>query len=571
MKFIEVVREGIVMERGTPWAKALKPGKFYLVNEMIVQQLSKLMPTHINRIHSLGRYYQEYRGQDLNGKSLLVWRHGGIGDLMFMMPPLRLLRKLYPDCKLHVAIGGKYMDIYKDVFYVDFLHQLPLDRDLMESVDYHLMFERVIEGNPKAEQLNAYDLFLNRFGFDFTKVPAREKLPDIFLTDSEKKAAEEFLQRHKVTKEDLLIGIQIATSTPIRTYPYQKLIDVMDMLMRNEKIKIMLFGSGSQANITGPIIEGFKQHAPDRIIDGPANNMSLKASMAVASHCDVIVAPDSAMIHVAGGLRVPVVGLYGPFPAVLRMKYYHHAIGLNACPVCAPCFIHDSDPCSKGDPSPCFSLLDPQKICFAVEHLLNKTQGISIPEIKSMMGSVFYQVQEIAKKHMVGKGLDVGCGYHQHPEGIEIKRIDVDPMMEPDEVANFFSDEFKQNDPLDFIVCSFVLNTPDDLRDFVLRADRILRPGGNLIIFVGDAPSLKGRKADAVRSSFTGSFLASELDRPAIMEVFEGFPDYHLADEVEPDLKEDEVIDLFESKYGRLTIWTKQNERSDPDTETPEA
>ena len=41
--------------------------------------------------------YKPYNGQDLTNKTLLVWRSGGIGDLLFIQPNLVYLKNKYPS------------------------------------------------------------------------------------------------------------------------------------------------------------------------------------------------------------------------------------------------------------------------------------------------------------------------------------------------------------------------------------------------------------------------------------------------------------------------------------------
>ena len=100
-------------------------------------------------------------------------------------------------------------------------------------------------------------------------------------------------------------------------------------------------------------------------------HISLKDSIAFANEMSVIIAPDSSFIHIAGALRVPVVGLYGCFPSLLRMRYYKDAIGIDTNVPCSPSFIHGHAPCYRGDPPPCFSVISVKNILDAVDHLLN--------------------------------------------------------------------------------------------------------------------------------------------------------------------------------------------------------
>jgi len=60
----------------------------------------------------------------------------------------------------------------------------------------------------------------------------------------------------------------------------------------------------------------------------------------LASKSKVVVAPDSMMVHVAGSMEVPCVGLWGPMDPDTRVRYYKRHVPIyhrNACAE-APCF-----------------------------------------------------------------------------------------------------------------------------------------------------------------------------------------------------------------------------------------
>lgn len=563
MRFVRIVKEGLSMERGSPWEKSLHPGKQYLVSDLILQQLSYMMPEHIAKdTVPLERVYKPYNGENLNGKTLLVWRHGGIGDLLFMMVPLRLLKVKYPECKIAVALGGKYLDLYKHIPYVDEVYQLPFDIELLDIADYHLHFEQIIEGNPRAEYVNAYDLFLERFGFNPEEIPASEKIADIFLNDREIEWAENEIKKHNIKEDDILIGIQLAASSPIRTFPDDKTSSIAQRIVSNDPNgKVILFGSPAQLSIGNGIKETLPAELKNRMIVGPHEGYTLRQSIAIARHCDIMVAPDSAMIHIAGALRVPIIGLYGPFPAQLRMRDYYNALALNACPPCAPCFTHDHDPCAKGSPSPCFSLIEVEQVMFAIELLLEKTGSKSLKNVCKLRKNIFDQVEEKARPYMKGNGIDVGCGFKKYGPEFNITRIDVNPIVDPDVNANFVAPDFEVDSEIDYIISSYGLNTPKDIAVFMDRVDEILKVGGYLILYIGDKNIIQKGKGYRL-PKYLQEYLKSTLDNDTILETMKHFDNYKLECSELPHFVENDepLINIFDTSYGIFQVWRKENE-----------
>ena len=95
----------------------------------------------------------------------------------------------------------------------------------------------------------------------------------------------------------------------------------------------------------------------------------LRTAIIVASMMNYFIAPDSMFIHIAGAFRIPTIGLYGPFPSALRMKYFTRSIGIDAKTNCSPCFKHSHHPCDKGDPSPCMAMIQPKHILEAFDEI----------------------------------------------------------------------------------------------------------------------------------------------------------------------------------------------------------
>ncbi len=72
----------------------------------------------------------------------------------------------------------------------------------------------------------------------------------------------------------------------------------------------------------------------------------LMTLMGVVSHCQVVVANDSGALHLAGGLGVPVVGIWGPTDERYSMPLTPHedahtVTAISASAFCRPCFLAD--------------------------------------------------------------------------------------------------------------------------------------------------------------------------------------------------------------------------------------
>ena len=363
MKVIQIL-ESCEIQVGSTVQEKLDKETFYIMSDDFHHKLQTLVPQVLGIEIPFREIYNPYKGQDLNNRSVLALRHGGFGDILFLSTGLRELQRKYPDAKLDVAIGGLYFSALKNAPHINKVLSLPLKLDVWNQYHYHFTFEGIIENNPDAAHLNAYDLFMQRMGLDIKEVPAHRKNPSLYFTKDEYvSVAKQFPSLKEPTSKK--VGIQVASSSPIRTYPSYQWASVIKHL-KETGYDVYLFGSENQQVPIDYLSKQCGDHVYPIIED-------LRTAMVLATYMDAIIAPDSMFIHIAGALKKPLLGIYGPFPSELRMKYFNRSIAIDARTTCSPCFKHGRNPCPKGDPAPCFSLITPSIICDAFDNLMQNS------------------------------------------------------------------------------------------------------------------------------------------------------------------------------------------------------
>ena len=348
----------------------LKKKNEFVMSGAVMRQLMKLYPGGVNKTRNFEDIYRKLSLENLKeGEEVFLFRSGGIGDVMFILPLIKYLKKNY-KVKIKMGTSPMYSSILENNPYIDTVVQMPFKVKELESSDHHLMFEGVIEDTPaKAQILHAVDLFLEEGGVNFKEISSEEKIPYLYLKNSETKKIEKEIKELRIDHAAKKIGFQIESSSPIRTFPLDKMIVVMKKLI--EKGYVAFVFGGKRQERTGEYLrEIFLEEK--NFVNLITGDRSLRDSIVYTSQMDIFIAPDSSFIHIAGGLGVSVVGLYGCFPSLLRMRYYKNAIGIDCGVGCAPSFIHGHSPCSKGFPSPCFSVISVDDILNAVNHLLGK-------------------------------------------------------------------------------------------------------------------------------------------------------------------------------------------------------
>lgn len=278
-----------------------------------------------------------------SGQRLLVLRDGGIGDLVLLTPALRELARL--DYRVTLACDARWVPLFQShpalTAVVDYREPLPeVDEEvnLIRGVDF-------LGDHPRALREHRTDLFCAALG-----VAPADLRPDLHLTPEARAWAERYCQ-------DLgeFAVVQYRATSPYRTYPH--MARVCQLLAQH--LPVVAVSDEPWA----------ERPAGCRDLCGQA---PIAQVAAVISRAAVVVGPDSGAIHLAGALGVPVVGVFGPYPPDLRLRYYGWKRAVRSAPECPPCF---EDPVYCGKlPPPCLADTDPEEVVRTTLALLRLVQ-----------------------------------------------------------------------------------------------------------------------------------------------------------------------------------------------------
>lgn len=303
---------------------------------------------------------QEYRpfdeSQDWNGKKILLLRAGGFGDIINLTPSCREIKCRWPNCEVHVASMKLYSCVLENLPYISGRVEYPVSLDALHAYDAWVFFENAVEKNPRAEKLHLVDLFAEIIGL--TKQPwigvsgmgwlgtdwTDHKKPEYVVTKEEIGWANVQYPRKPGLRR---LCIQPIASGQCRVYDFAKMGHVIDAFAAKKTWEIYLLGAH----------ESIRMQETPLVHNMTVNPMTFRQSVAILNGSDCLLANDSSLIHVAGALDIPAVGLYGPFPWKLRTAYYTSVLSISGKGRCSPCFYHESlgkltrDPFPKNCPS----------------------------------------------------------------------------------------------------------------------------------------------------------------------------------------------------------------------------
>lgn len=312
---------------------------------------------------------------DWNGKRILVVRQGAIGDLLFLTPALREIKKRWPVTFLDVACFDRLKPVLAHNPDVDNVITNPIEQSLFYGYDARIWLDdNFFEETVEAKTVHAVDLVLNRMNLTTANKELRYE-----VTFEEKAAAWTRFPKGGWRKR---IGIQLSASTPTRTWPREYVHHFAGVAL-NAGHDVFYFGwPGETGNGSTP--------PPDHLCDLTRENppLSFRESCAVLSTCDGVVAPDSSLLHVAGALGIPTIGLFGSFPSALRTAYAKSIKAIDGTPIkhtdghpCGPCQHHCrpgnhqfplNSPCSTTGECEVLKTIDPKRVVKMAEKLMRK-------------------------------------------------------------------------------------------------------------------------------------------------------------------------------------------------------
>lgn len=123
--------------------------------------------------------------------------------------------------------------------------------------------------------------------------------PRLTLLPEERQAAASKLEAMGIAPRDLIVAIHVGGSHPEKRWPPERFAQVADALVERYGVRIVV--------LVDP--EGYGAHVPLRH-PAPYFTSSLRELMALIGSCDLLICNDSAPMHIADALGVPVVAVF---------------------------------------------------------------------------------------------------------------------------------------------------------------------------------------------------------------------------------------------------------------------
>jgi len=333
---------------------------------------------------------------------ILVIRFSALGDVAMTVPIIKALANEYPQARITVLsrpfaqtffedlapnvnfmradIKSEYHGVkglnalYRRLVAKQFTHvadlhavlrsdylrmRFNLGRFKVEHINKHRKLRRqLINNKVKTPLMTPFDNYLdvfNRLGFpihnlNFTSIfpPEGGNLNMLPRIIGQKRSWEQW------------IGIAPMAAHQGKIYPPEKMEEVIKLLVEKyPKARIFLFGRGKKEDEYFPL---WIKHIPQCVFAG-RHLENMYQELILMSHLDVMVSMDSANMHLASLVNLPVVSIWGATHPLAGFMGYRQSEE-NAVQVemdCRPCSIYGKKQCKFGDYR-CMTTITPQMI-----------------------------------------------------------------------------------------------------------------------------------------------------------------------------------------------------------------
>ncbi len=172
-------------------------------------------------------------------------------------------------------------------------------------------------------------------------IPIRREEPHLFPTATHRSTVDKFLSENGIAVPYLVIAP--GTVWPTKQYPVEMMAEVArKMLAKFENIVII--GGEKDA----PFVSAFDPH-DKRIVSG-VGKLSVMCSAELIRRAALLIANDSAPVHIASAFNIPTVAIFGPTVRDFGFYPYHERSVVVEVEnlSCRPCTLHGGRRCPIG-------------------------------------------------------------------------------------------------------------------------------------------------------------------------------------------------------------------------------
>lgn len=336
-------------------------------------------------------------------KRILIIRPGGIGDMLLLLPTIRALEKHYPDAVIEILCEKRNADVldianlkHKQLRYdanpISLItHLLRTSYDVCLDTEQFHNFSAIfgtISGapcrigfkiNPRRNPLYTHLINYSPDGSEMQQflrllepLSISKNQPDslykIKPPENELPQINEFISLHSGSK---LIALHPGANVRHKQWTTMRYSELINEMNKHSNFVYVLLGGKKEIEDVKLILNSSQKKKTD-ILD-LSGKLNLSQTATAIHSADLLIGPDSGLIHLATALGTPSVALFGPSDHLKWGSCESYSTIVRHALPCSPCFIFGySKPCKT---IACMQNIQSEEVANAAIKLLETAQS----------------------------------------------------------------------------------------------------------------------------------------------------------------------------------------------------
>ncbi len=341
---------------------------------------SFLVGIHLIPVRLVGIIFRINHSLSVPPQNIIFIKMLGFGSLLLASDAILGLKKKYPNAKLTLICGTQMhqgaaiLGLFHHIKVIDDKNIFSLLKSSLQTIIYCIKLRQKwcfdLEVHSRLTTIfSLYTLSRNRFGFEYEKVHFRNYLNthntyfNLFIPTEEnyntmaKNALALIDERYwlpihaKSSNKDVILINNTCSDLSIqRKLDFSQLIELVNYLLDTTSFKIALAG----APVDKADNEKVLTHIQNQRIENWAGKYSFESYLIeIKKRVSTMITIDSAPLHIAARLQVPLVAIWGPTqPKSLAPEWLRKSnlyVEVNHKVHCSPCVHHTKELPCKGN------------------------------------------------------------------------------------------------------------------------------------------------------------------------------------------------------------------------------
>ncbi|MEW6101640.1 MAG: glycosyltransferase family 9 protein, partial [Candidatus Omnitrophota bacterium] len=324
-----------------------------------------------------------------------------IGDVILTLPTLDFLRDKFPQAKFTVIVGPRPKEIFENSPKIEKVivydkHARLRDKIKLFKELYRAKFDLVVD-----LRNSFFGVFLSakyRSSFipagaglplhmqyrHFFRLPQQIRGKDglskikekaIFCSAEDEDYISQSLASGKIKEEDRLVVIAPGARSHIKRWPQARYVELIASLLKIEAKSIVLVGDREDVSVNKYIAGYFKSGVADL-----TGKTTLKQLACLLKKASLLITNDSALLHLASYLDLPVLSIFGPTDELKYGPWSNIYSVVKKDIFCRPC---EKAQCRFGTMA-CMQLVKTEEVLREAQRLLSNKRANMIPAIDAL-------------------------------------------------------------------------------------------------------------------------------------------------------------------------------------------